>query len=148
METYINNETLVEDDIYKLFKASVECPLCKNIYIKPMMCFKCQKVYCKRCIDKLDEHEKKCPNNCELPEFKISLDKNEILSKLKFICLGCEIEIPYNEAEMHHNSCCPNQTSHGKISKKKSIMKMKRLRPTEVEQLRKQGKDIVYISGK
>ena len=113
-----------------------------------MMCLTCQKEYCKRCIDKLDTNEKICPNNCKDPEFKTSLVKIDILSKLKFICVGCEKEIYYNEAKSHHNSCCPDKSSKGKISKKKSQMKMKRLTAKEVEKFRKKGKDIVYISGK
>ena len=112
-----------------------------------MICLKCQKTYCKRCIEKLDNNEKNCPNNCKDPEFKDSLDKNDILSKLKFICVGCENEIPYGEAEKHHNSCCPDKTLNGKISKKKSELKMKKISAKEVDKLRKKGNKITYISG-
>ena len=58
METYINKDTIIENDIYKSFESSVLCPLCKNIYIKPVICMKCQNVYCKRCIDECTKKEK------------------------------------------------------------------------------------------
>jgi hypothetical protein len=122
MELYVNNDTLVEDDISKIFKSSVICPLCKSILIKPFMCMKCQNVYCKKCIDNLSEKNEKCPNNCDSPTFQNCLVKKEILSKLYFCCVGCGKEIPYDEAEKHHISCCPDKTSSN-LKKEKNLKK-------------------------
>ena len=83
---------------------------------------KCQNVYCKKCIDNLSEKNEKCPNNCDSPTFQNCLGKKEILSKLYFSCVGCGKEIPYDEAEKHHTSCCPNKTSSN--LKKKSTSKI------------------------
>ena len=149
MELYVNNDTLVEDDISKIFKSSVICPLCKSILIKPFMCMKCQNVYCKKCIDKLSEKNEKCPNNCDSPTFQNCLVKNEILSKLYFSCVGCGKEIPYDEAEKHHLSCCPDKTSSNLKKREETQRKsdIKRLKPEEVEKLKSEGKEITYLTG-
>ena len=59
------------------------------------------------------------------------VEKNLILSKLKFQCPNCKSEIEYNNVEKHHNSC--------KIQGKK---KMKKIDKKEVEKLNK-NKDII-----
>ena len=69
------------------------------------MCMKCQNVYCKNCIDKWNEKDNRCTNRCENPNYQKSLDRNDILSKLKFKCVKCDGEIEYNNVENHHNSC-------------------------------------------
>ena len=149
MEKYINKDTIIENELYKLFEFSVTCPLCKNIYIKPMICMKCQNIFCKRCIDEWSKNNEKCANNCEFPQYINSIDKNEILSKLKFNCVGCGKEIEYNEGENHHNSCCPNMTSTDNNQKKKIQSKtFQRLTSEELQQYHRKGKNVTYISSK
>ena len=46
MEKYINEGTVVDNDIYQAFKESVICPICTNILIEPVMCMKCQSQGC------------------------------------------------------------------------------------------------------
>ena len=147
METYINIDTIVQNDIYKMFQSSVICPLCKNIYIKPMLCINCQKVYCKRCIDNWSKNEKKCPNDCEDPQYNNCITKNDILSKLKFYCVECYDEIEYNNAEDHHNSCCPNKTSADMEKFQLGQSKFKKLSPEEINKFKKKGEEIAYIRG-
>lgn len=106
MEDYINDYTFIEDDYYKIFKDSVECPLCLGILINPVMCMNCQNVYCKKCVDSWSKKDDKCPNRCNNPNYQRSLSKNEILSKLKFQCNGCKKEIQYENVENHKNICC------------------------------------------
>ena len=152
MESYINNDTLIEDDIAKAFKSSVTCTLCKSILINPFMCMKCQNVYCKKCIDKWNEQNKICPNKCDSPTYQNCVGKNDILSKLKFNCVGCGKEILYNDAENHHESCCPGKTSANlkeikkKIQATKKSQNIKRIRPEEIEKLKNEGKDVNYIT--
>jgi hypothetical protein len=151
MESYIIIDTIIKDEIYEIFSSSVTCRLCNNIYINPIMCIKCQNVYCKRCIDNWCKNEKKCPNQCESPDYRNCLAKNDILSKLKFSCVGCGEEIGYYEAEKHHNSCCPNMTSKdfknnktNEINKKK---KLEKLSGEQIQQLREKGNEVTFITG-
>jgi hypothetical protein len=146
MEGYINNDTLVDDQISQLFQKDVKCNLCKNIFINPIICMKCQNAFCQKCIDDWKKSNEKCPNNCDNPEYQKCLGKKDILSKLKFICLGCGNEIQYDEAEKHHQSCCPDKTtSNSKVPVKR---KLRKLESNEVNQYKKKGEEISYITGK
>ena len=145
METYINIDTLVENEVSKAFKPLVLCPICKNIFIDPQMCNKCQKVFCKKCIDEWSLENRDCPNNCEAPTYQSCIFKNDILSKLKFVCVGCEQEINYEDAENHHNECCPDKTS---VDLKKKKSKLQKLPPEEVQKLINEGNYIAYITCK
>ena len=150
MEKYINKDTVKEDDIFKIIEPTVICPLCKNIYINPLSCLKCQGVFCKKCLDIWSQNNNEiCPNNCEEPEYIKTLAKNEILSKLKFICVGCENEILYEEAENHHNLCCPDKTSENpSLQKIKNKNLIKKLTPEEFDIFKKQNFEIFYITCK
>ena len=123
MEKYVNKDTILENDIFKIFESSIICPVCENIYINPNMCMKCQKVFCKGCIDKLNKNEVNNIHNCKDPSYISSPDKKDILSKLKFICVGCKEEFFYNDMENHHESCCPGKISDRKILKKDATKK-------------------------
>ena len=69
------------------------------------MCTKCQKEFCKKCIDDWIKTKKKCPNKCKNSNFQESMGKKDILSKLQFRCNGCQKEIFYFDAQSHHESC-------------------------------------------
>ena len=146
MESYVNNDTLVENDISKLFKDSIICPICNNIFTNPIICMKCQNTFCKKCIDNWNLNNQNCPKNCEDPVYQNCLVKKDILSKLKFICVGCGNEIQYDEAEKHHKSCCPDKTSSNtKIPKRPKIRKIE---SNEIDKYKKEGEEIEYITGK
>ena len=62
---------------------------------------KCQKIYCKKCINSLTSNNQKCPNGCLNPFFENCLGIIEILSKLKFKCEKCEKQIEYKKVQEH-----------------------------------------------
>ena len=146
MEKYINNDTIVEDDIFKCFKSSLICPLCKSIYINPVYCTKCQIVFCLRCIDDWKQNNKNCPKNCEKPDYQKCYYKNEILSKLKFYCIGCGEIFSYDQAENHHNLCCSNISEN--LNFKKKNRKIKKLNSDEVAKLKNEGVKINNMTSK
>ena len=146
MEKYININNIIENDIFKLFKDSVTCPLCHNILINPIMCMKCDGTFCKKCIDDWEKKNLKCPNNCNEPNYQQNSIKNDILYKLKFKCEECEEEIYYNEMKNHIDKC-----THKKDLSQiyiKNNRGMKRLNPNEVEILKKKGNKIIFITRK
>ena len=164
MEEYINNNTIIQNEISNAFKDSIICPLCLNILIDPVMCMNCQKNFCKRCIDSYTQKDSKCPNECSEPKYQISLGKNEILSKLKFKCKKCGIEFQYDEAQKHKNSCDNDKNLSNKI-KDKDIScddpflnlsnpttipksKLEKLTKDEIDNLKKKGNDVIYMTGK
>ena len=145
METYINNDTLIENETTKMLKSLLLCPICNNIFINPVMCLKCQKNFCEKCFNDPNNKEKKC--SCENATFQKSIAKNELLSQLKFTCVGCNGEIEYNKAQMHHDSCCPDKTSKDMIlTKTSNISKLRRLKPEEISKLKKEGNEVIYIT--
>ena len=152
MEEYVNQNTLKKDEISKLFLPSIICLLCNDILIKPVMCMKCQKNYCKKCLDKWREKNEKCPNGCDSPNYQNSLSKKDILSKLQFNCVKCGQDILYDNAENHHDSCQGKKTSDkGKVKKAvfiPDISKVKKLTPEEVSKMVKEGNEMEYIKGK
>lgn len=160
MEGYINTSTIIENELSKVFIPFLLCPICNNILIKPVMCMKCQKNYCKKCIDNWNEKNKNCPEGCNVPNYQNSIGKNDILSQLKFRCVGCSKEILYDEAQKHHDTCCPDiNSSEQKNEEKEKIedksgenenkgSKLKKLTPEESQLLIKQGKEMKYITSK
>ena len=151
MEDYVNQSTLIKDEIAKIFLPSVICSLCKNILIKPVMCMKCQNAYCKKCIDKWKEKNEKCPNGCDSADYQNNLSKKDILSKLKFGCDKCGQEILYDDAEKHHNSCQGEKSSKPikniKVGNTPDISKVKKLTPDEVSKMVEKGKEMIYMNG-
>ena len=146
MEKYINKDTIIENEIYQIFQSSVICPICSNIYIDPILCITCQKVYCKKCIENLKKSNTNNQHNCEKPQNKNSIDKNEILSKLKFYCVGCNKEIEYNNAEEHHNSCCPGKTPSNMIKSENEKKIFQKLTPQEAQKFIKDGREVTFIA--
>ncbi len=138
MEKYVNDNTIIKDDLYNEFKESVYCPLCLSILIYPVMCMKCQNVFCNKCINQWSKKDKKCPNRCKDPNYQKCLGKNDILSKLKFKCEACGNTFKYDESKKHLKSCTQSNraTKFEKISKDK------------IEQLKNEGKEVNYITGK
>lgn len=110
LREYINNETLIKDEIFKNFEFSVTCSICSDILINPMMCMNCQSVYCKSCIDNWSKKSANCTNRCENTNYKKSILSQNILSKLKFICQKCEKVINYDDIEEHSLIKCYNDT--------------------------------------
>ena len=153
MEEYINNNTIVKDELYNAFKESISCPLCLNILINPVMCMKCQNVFCKKCINIWSKNNDKCPNKCIEPNYQRCLGKNDILSKLKFKCEECQNIIKYDEAKNHLSSCYPEKEfneentieNENKVSK---TSKFEKISKDEIEKLKNEGNDVTYISGK
>ena len=160
MEKYINDNTIVKNDLYSVFQDLISCPICSNILINPLMCMNCQNVYCKKCIDEWSKKDNKCPNRCENPNFKKSIEKNNILSKLKFKCNKCEKEILYDDVQKHADKCDPNNeqdTQEKKIEEKNVIQdyfsnnfeeKVKVLTPGEALKERQKGNDTMNITCK
>ena len=141
MENYINEETVVKDGVYLIFKDDVICPICSNLIINPMMCMRCQNVYCKKCIEAWSKKDNKCPNRCENPDYHKSLEKSNILSKLKFKCEKCGEEILYNNVQKHMNNCESIQTNNG------NVKRLKRIKKEEINKIKTNGK-MVHINCK
>ena len=104
IQDYINENNIIKDQIYNEFKFSIICPICTNIIYEPMMCMKCQNVYCRSCIIQWSKIKTHCPNRCANPNYQKSIAKSELLSKLRFKCKYCEEIYDYNNMIIHYFS--------------------------------------------
>ena len=121
LREYINNETLIKDEIYKNFEYSLTCNICQDIMIDPMMCMNCQAVYCQKCIEDWLKKSNSCTNRCKNINFKKSILSQNFLSKLKFICKNCEKVLDYDDVKQHSLTKCKND-SKIKLLKASEIM--------------------------
>ena len=101
LRDYVNEGNLIKDEIYKAFKTSIICSICKDLILEPSMCINCQLVCCRKCFDDWSSMHSKCPNRCKNPIYKKSLAITELLSKLKFRCYKCDNVIKYDEMKRH-----------------------------------------------
>ena len=147
MDEIINIDTIVKNDIYKLFQDSVICPICKSILVIPMICLKCQKTFCQKCIDDWSKTNEKCPNQCSEPNYQKSIGKNDILSKLKFKCKKCGGEYYYHEIRKH-NETCNSSISSNSNNDDINNKRLKNISISEVDKLKKNGAEITYITSK
>ena len=145
MEKIINEETIVKNEIYDAFKDDIICPICSKIIIEPQMCMNCLNVYCKNCVEEWSKRKNQCPNRCENPNYRKSIEKANILSKFKFKCQKCETQLSYDEMKKHANICEQGK----KFEENKVIIKrkMKRLKKEEIEKARN-NKNILRITCK
>ncbi len=139
MEEYINNDTVIKNDVYKAFPEDfIICKICKCLMIEPVMCLNCQNNYCKKCIYSSQKKSGTCPNGCENPIFKNVIQKNRLITKLKFKCKkGCRAILSFDEIKEHYNSNCLAQKS-----------KIKILSKDKIKELRKKNKKIEYVTSK
>ena len=107
MERYINEETIVKNEIYDAFKDDIICPKCSKIIIEPQMCMKCQNVYCKKCLVNYS-NLKKCPKDGKESVFIKSISKKDLLSKLKYKCKNCSKIVFQTDINAHLEKNCDN----------------------------------------
>lgn len=109
LRKYINEKTVIKDEIYQQFETSICCVICTDIIIDPMMCMNCQAQYCKECIENWKKKATQCTNRCKNANYKKSLLAQGLLSKLKFICIKCEKIIDYDDMKNHSLINCENE---------------------------------------
>jgi len=139
MEQYVNNDTIIKNEMYYSFKDSITCQMCSKLMIKPVICFGCQSSFCKKCIEAQKKEDGLCPRKCDNPIIKDVIEKNNNIFKFKFKCIkGCEEEILFKDLESHYSTDC--------LSKKKKI---KPLENTEVVKYKEEtGEEVEHLTSK
>ena len=148
MDEFINEDSVIKNEYYSSFQDSVTCPLCLSIFIDPVMCMKCQNVYCRKCADDWSKKDSKCPNRCLEPKYQKCLQKDEILSNLHFKCEKCKLTISYNKAKNHKDNCCYEFLESYEIFDHSETPKfdiIKNISKEEVAELNKSGNQINHI---
>ena len=159
MEEYINEDTIIKNETYNSFPELIICQICQCIMLEPVMCVGCQNYYCKKCIDDWKKKSGVCPNRCKNPIFKSVIEKNRLISKMKFRCIkGCGAEISFDDIKSHYNSNCleniqinnQHNINIGDEDENEDnyISKIKILSIDEVTNLRNQNKNFEYVTSK
>ena len=142
MEEYVNENTIIKDDVYEKFKDDITCSICQHLMIYPVMCMNCMNIYCKKCIEDWKQKGGGCPNQCDEYKFKDVNEKNNHITKFKFKCIkGCGAEIPFLDINKHYSENCS--------PKKYDNRKLINMTPEEAAEYKdKIGEDIPHINSK
>ena len=122
------------EDIYNKNEAAnmkdlLTCPICLNILISPVQCNKCNKCFCKICIDNYANSKSVCPFRCENPLYNPNKFVENVLAILKFKCTnGCGKIIKYEDLRNHYEEDCDKidyKTKYKELLKKyKELQKL------------------------
>ena len=104
-EEYFSDDFIIEDGYYIGIKDLILCPLCSKILKKPYICNECQKVYCKKCLEK-DYRLKICPENKIKTKFSPDVNSNRLISNLKYRCRNCLEIVVQSDIKTHLESNC------------------------------------------
>ena len=75
--------------------------------MSPVQCNKCNKCFCKMCIDNYANSKSKCPFRCDNPQYNPNKFVENVLAILKFKCKnGCDKIIKYEELQKHYQEDC------------------------------------------
>ena len=106
MEKFINEETIIKNEIYESLKKNIYCSLCNLLMIDSFECSYCYYVFCKICFEFSKKENGNCPF-CKKPFKNENIQRNSCITKMKFKCIkGCGIEILFNDIENHYNTDC------------------------------------------
>ena len=104
-DEYFSDDCVVEDTLYISLKDLITCPLCSKILKEPYICNECQKVYCKKCLEK-DYRLKICPEKKIQTKFSPDVNSNRLISNLKYRCRNCLEIVVQSDIKTHLESNC------------------------------------------
>ena len=104
---FIDSSLLVNSKKFEGIEKDITCSICQRIINEPFFYNKCQNNFCKKCINKWNYNNIKCPFRCASPEYIQNKFLSWIFSELlKFKCQkGCDEIIPYNDINVHFEKC-------------------------------------------
>mgnify|MGYP002625745141 CR=1 FL=1 len=113
MEEYINENTIIKNEVYEIIKEDLYCQACKNLMIQNYLCLVCQNHFCKNCYEKSMKNDGEFVHKCENASF-IDVKDNKII-KCKFKCIkGCNENISYDNIKEHYSSDCLSRKNKAK----------------------------------
>ena len=136
MDEYVNEKTLIKNEAYTLLPEDlIICPIFQCLMIEPVLCTNCMNNFCKKWADDWNKRSKTCPNGCKDAILKNQIEKNRLITKLKFRCIkGCGEEILFTDIKSHYDSNCLEKKEEKKKEEKKK----------EEKKNKEKAKKIVY----
>lgn len=146
---FFTEDCIIKDEYYNSFKKVILCKICFKILKEPMMCTQCQVNYCKNCIEDWSKDHSRCPQDCEIPNYIKNIDKESIISNLKYRCNNCQEEVKYSQIESHLSKGCEKNENSLRLSesiyKKKKLIK---LTEQDIKKLKQNKEEINYLTSK
>lgn len=106
-ETGISTDLIIENQ--KNMSRETVCSICLEMVYDPVMCGKCENLFCRNCINIQLKKSCKCPNKCLFEERPINRVLKNLLNKFELYCYykgnGCKEIILYSEFENHCKNC-------------------------------------------
>ncbi|CDW83315.1 early girl [Stylonychia lemnae] len=85
------------------------CVICQSVVNDPLICNRCENVFCKKCLLLFSPQLNKCPMRCQMPQFgKPIRFFNQNLQELKFKCKyyhTCKQVVTYKNYQQHLREC-------------------------------------------
>ena len=145
INSYFDENSLIEDDYYNNIKNLIKCKYCNKILKEPMMCKECLGSFCKNCIDELGKDNHKCKS----PVYIENTNAKSLLGTLKYLCKNCKSEIKGSDIENHLKEGCISNRNMSKlfdaIYRKE---KLRKLSPDEIKRLSNENFSVNHISCK
>ena len=145
---YIDDDCLIEDELYKDIKDTIKCKYCNEILKEPMMCIVCGESFCNNCIKKMQK-DKKNSHKCKKAKYVKNQNTIKLMGKLKYLCKNCKYEIKKEDIENHLKEGCEKNENPSKlmdcIFRKKSLTKLKQ---EEIKKLEDKKTNMYHISSK
>ena len=66
-----NENNIVKNEVYELFKDTIICPVCNSLMFDPVICLNCKITFCKKCSKELKEKGENCPKKALFSILKI-----------------------------------------------------------------------------
>lgn len=106
-EIGINTDLIIENQ--KNMSNETVCSICLGMVYDPVMCGKCEGLFCRNCINNQLKTTCKCPNQCIFEEKPINRVLRNLLNKFELYCYyrekGCKEIVLYSEFENHCKNC-------------------------------------------
>jgi hypothetical protein len=106
----------------------LECPIDNMVSVNPIMCKKCETIFCPDCIEDWKKRSNVCPMRCSPMEL-IKTDKTIIrqqINKIKLFCpyekYGCFEKVLFNEVTRHERICEYRPVECDKCKEKVSLI--------------------------
>lgn len=107
IETGISLDLIIPK--HKDMSTEVICSICLAVIYDPIMCSKCENIFCRSCINSLLKKSFKCPNKCIFEEKEVGRVLKNLLNKFELQCYfvknGCSSILLYGEFIKHCNNC-------------------------------------------
>ena len=129
-------EQIVNKDYYEGIKDMINCMICGCVIEDPVECNKCQKCFCKKCIDDWTNKKKICPVICTNNTYTSARLCKILISQIIIQC-KCGKELSYDKYKNHKLVCPVYPKNNNNVDNNKLYLELKQKYDKLVEESKK-----------